>query len=184
MGLLSFKKKTSAVIPGDPELVYEILTDYDSYCEWMPLIAESRLLAKEGDLALAEFELTRPRKEKFVIESIHTRNTMVLIRTISGKVPINQMEWTISPSAQGVAVSLIVQSRTSVARFVPAYRRLIDPGACMAGLKGQLAAFSPDLGLTSAEGEKVFELSETEQGLVCWVRGKKYILTPAPEGKK
>jgi hypothetical protein len=171
-------------MPGDPGLVYEILTDYDSYCEWMPLIAESRLLAKEGDLALAEFELAKPRKGKFVIESIHTKNAMVLIRTISGKVPIDQMEWTIAPSDRGASVSVIVQSRANWGRFVPAYRRLIDPGACMAGLRSQLAAFSPDLGLTSEEGEKIFELSETEQGLVCWLRGKKYILTPAPEGKK
>jgi ribosome-associated toxin RatA of RatAB toxin-antitoxin module len=182
MGLLTYTKKCSAVVAGDPELVYEILTDYDGYSEWMPLVWRSVLLAKEGDLAIAEFELVKPRKEKFVVECIHTKNKMVLTRTISGRIPVRQIEWNLSPSAQGTEVKLAVEARTNWYRILPAYRRFINPTAFLAGLRSQLTAFSPDA-VSDADGEKIFELTESEQGLVCWIRGKKYSLIPVPEGK-
>jgi hypothetical protein len=31
------------------------------------------------------------------------------------------------------------------------------------------------------EGERILELLETGDGFVCWVRGKKYVLTPESE---
>jgi ribosome-associated toxin RatA of RatAB toxin-antitoxin module len=182
MGLLTYTKRSSAVVAADPELVYEILTDYDGYSEWMPLIARSVLLAKEGDLAIAEFELVRPSKEKFAVECIHTKNRMVLTRTISGRIPVRQIEWDLSPSGQGTDVKVVVEARTNWHRILPAYRRFINPVAFLAGLRAQLSSFSPEA-LPDEEGEKIFELTESEQGLVCWIRGKKYTLTPAPEGK-
>ena len=30
-------------------------------------------------------------------------------------------------------------------------------------------------------GEKILELAETEDGVICWIRGKKYVLQPVAE---
>ena len=50
-------------------------------------------------------------------------------------------------------------------------------------LQSELAVFQPELAIADAQGEKILELSETDEGLVCWLRGKKYIFNPATEGK-
>jgi len=184
MAFLSYTKKASISLPCAASLPYEILTDYDTYNEWMPHVTQSKLLAKEGDLAIAEFEITRPVKEKFALECIHTRNKMVLTRTISGKIPASQFEWIIQADGEKKCqVTLTIQGKANWHRLVPSYRSFMNASKCLDALQSQVSAFSPDLAVSDQGGEKIIELAETEQGLVCWIRGKKYNLTPAPEGK-
>ena len=184
MGFLTYTKKASIVLPCESSLPYEVLTDYDTYSEWMPYVVSSKLLAKEGDLAIAEFEMSRPDKEKYALECIHTRNKMVLTRRISGKLPVSQFEWIIRASGDGQCeVTLTIQAKANWHRLIPAYRTFMNASKCLGALQSQVSSFCPDISVPDAEGEKIIELSETEQGLVCWIRGKKYILTPAPEGK-
>ena len=182
MGLFTFTKRSSKLFPGDPGLLYEVLTDYDVYSEWMPLIGRSKLLAKEGDLAIAEFELLLPPKDLFVVECIHTKNKMVLWRTIRGRVPISEVRWDIEPGADNqTRVSLVIEGKMSWARFVRAYSRFITTSRWMKALQSQISAFLPQAD-TGDEGEKILEIAETSEGLVCWMQGKKYLLTPASEG--
>jgi hypothetical protein len=109
---------------------------------------------------------------------------MVLTRKISGRVPVWQYEWIIQPAGdKQCTVTLTIQGKTGWHRLVPHYRNLISASKCIAALQSQVSAFSPDLAIADQGGEKIIELAETEQGLVCWIRGKKYNLTPAPEGK-
>lgn len=185
MAFLTYAKKASIKLPCPSSLPYEILTDYDSYSEWAPFISQSKLLAREGDLAIAEFEMSRPLEEKFALECIHTRNKMVLTRTISGRIPISQFEWIIQ--AQGdnqCTVTLTIQGKANWHRLVPSYRSLMNVSACLAALQSQASALSPDLSISDPGGEKIIEIVETEQGLMCWLRGKKYNLISAPEGKQ
>ena len=46
-------------------------------------------------------------------------------------------------------------------------------------LKTHAAAFSEDAVLI--QGEKIIDLMETPDGLILWLRGKKYLCQPAPE---
>jgi len=182
MGVLKLTKKASVVLPCDPGLVYEILTDYDSYVEWMPLVAHSKLLAREGDLAIAEFILMRPRQDRFVVECIHTRLQMVLTRIISGKLPVTQFEWVIAPAEEGrCEVTLTIERKTNWRWFVPAYRVFMNAAKCLHALQARISAFLPELVLAEDDGEKILELFETEEGMVCWIRGKKYALKPTAE---
>ncbi len=170
------------LIRCDSALLYEVLTDYDAFSEWFPLVARSKLLAREGDLAIAEFELLQPAKDMFVVECIHTKNKMVLWRTIRGRIPINELRWDIEPGGDGQCkVTLSIEGKTSMARLVPAYRLFLKTARDLQALQNQVSAFLPEL--ETAEGEKIVEISETGEGLVCWMNGKKYNLTPAPEGK-
>ena len=182
MSLLSPTRRSVAVLPCDPSLLYDVLTDYDNYTEWLPHISQSKTLAREGDLAIAEFELTPPRKEKFVIECIHTRNKMVLWRTISGKIPIAEVEWTIAGSGEGQSqVTLVVTGKFPWNSLIPRYRRFLNPGRCLKALQSQISTFMPEIALTDEAGEKILDLAETEQGVICWIRGKKYVLKPETE---
>ncbi|MGI8785769.1 MAG: type II toxin-antitoxin system RatA family toxin [Acidobacteriota bacterium] len=176
-------KTATAEIPGDPGLVYDILTDYDTYSDWMPHISRSKLLAREGDLAIAEFEVDAPKKGQFAVECIHTRNRQVMTRTISGDVPLTEVAWDLTPGSPGTTSVKITMRAAGWKTLLPAYRKYSDATKCLKALHKQAATFGDSLAVEDSSGEKVFELAETEQGLVCWHRGKKYTLTPAAEGK-
>lgn len=183
MGLLTNTRKAARVFDCKASLLYDVLTDYDGYAEWLPKVARSKELAREGDLALAEFEVTLPAKERFVIECIHTRNKMVLWRTIGGNIPVWQVEWTLTPAGEGQTnVSLVVTGKFQRTSFVPKYRKFLNPLKCLKALHSQIATFLPEIAVSDEEGEKILELTETDQGVVCWIRGKKYVLKPESEG--
>jgi ribosome-associated toxin RatA of RatAB toxin-antitoxin module len=179
MSLLTSTRKASMSFDCGAGLLYDVLTDYDGYAEWLPRVAQSKLLAREGDLALAEFEVNLPPKERFVIECIHTRNKMVLWRTIGGNIPVLQVEWNIAGSGDNKAeVSLAVTTGCQKNSLIPKYRNFLDPKRSVKALLSQVAVFLPELAVTDEGGEKVLELVETEDGVVCWIRGKKYVLKP------
>lgn len=182
MGLFTFTKRSSQMFPCDPSLLYEVLTDYDTYAEWMPLVGKSKLLAREGDLGIAEFELLRPPKDMFVVECIHTKNKMVLWRTIRGKVPISEVRWDFEPSGnEQTRITLTIEGKTSLAWFEPAYRKFMTTSRWLKALQSQISAFLPQA-VMDEDGEKILEIAETSEGLICWMQGKKYLLTPASEG--
>jgi ribosome-associated toxin RatA of RatAB toxin-antitoxin module len=182
MSLLNYSRKASMSFDCAAGILYDVLTDYDGYAEWLPRVAQSKLLAQERDLALAEFEVNFPPKKRFVIECVHTRNKMVLWRSIGEEIPVWQVEWTIAAAGDNKAeVTLVVSGRCQRNSLLPKYRRFLEPKKCMTALQSQVSAFLPELAVTDEEGEKIFELVETGDGIVCWVRGKKYVLKPESE---
>jgi ribosome-associated toxin RatA of RatAB toxin-antitoxin module len=185
MGLIDFTKRASGTLPCEASLLYDVLTDYDAYSEWLPFITQSKLLAREGDLAIAEFELANPKGEKFAIECIHTRNKMVLTRRISGAVPISQVEWTLEAASTGsTQVTVELQGSGLWKRLLRGYGGLTDGNNWLRSLQRQAATFTGGMAIEGEGGEKIIEILEGEEGLVCWIRDKKYILQPAPEGKQ
>jgi hypothetical protein len=185
MSLLAPAKRSTASLQCDAGLLYEILTDYDICAEWVPQISQSKSLATEGDLAIAEFHLSNKKKSRIVVECIHTRNQMVLWRTIEGETPITQVEWTIEASGEGQSrVTVAVERRFEWASFLSGAGNFLIPPAALKGLRRQIAAYSPEIALTDGEGEKLLEISETDEGMICWIRGKKYILTEEGAGSR
>jgi ribosome-associated toxin RatA of RatAB toxin-antitoxin module len=177
MSLFTPTLRSAATLPCDAALAYEILTDYDHFVEWLPRIGQSKALATEGELAIAEFEFVAPRKERFVVECIHTRNKMVLWRTIEGRVPIRQVEWDIAAAgAAQCQVSLAVSGPFSPNPLRPGAGKFLNPGPCLKALQSQVSSFMPEIAVADESGEQILDLSETEEGVVCWIRGKKYVL--------
>ena len=185
MGLFEFKSTASETLPFEAGLLYDVLTDYDSYSEWLPFVTQSKLLAREGDLAIAEFELAKSNGAKFAIECIHTRNRMVLTRRISGSVPVDQAEWTLEAvDAASTRVTVELLGRVSWKRLLPGYAGFARGGNWLAALRRQAGTFSGGVSVEGPGGEKIIEILEGDEGLVCWIRGKKYVMQAAPEGKQ
>src|SRR3990172_9891292 len=135
MSLLTPTRRAAASLRCDAGLLYDILTDYDTYAEWLPRLAQSKALAIEGDLAIAEFHLAGTKKVRFVVECIHTRNKMVLWRTIEGKVPVTQVEWTMEPAGEGQSrVNLAVERRFQWSSLFFAAGKFLHPAACLKAL--------------------------------------------------
>jgi ribosome-associated toxin RatA of RatAB toxin-antitoxin module len=177
MSYFAPNRGSSAVLPCDAALIYEILTDYDHFSEWLPHIRQSKTLATEGDLAIAEFEFTAPRKERFVVECIHTRNQMVLWRAIEGRVPITQVQWEMAaPDAAHCQVSLLVSGLFSFNPLRAGPGKFLDPGNSLKALWNQAFSFMPEIVIAAGSSDEILDLSETEDGVICRIHGKKYVL--------
>jgi polyketide cyclase/dehydrase/lipid transport protein len=170
-------KRSASVLPGDPALIYEILTSYEHLAEWMPRLAGVKLLAKEGDLVLAEVQLQGQKQRRFSMECIHSRDKEVVWRPVEHDIPISQVRWELAATTERHCnVSLTVDRRLSLARFMSLGSSLMEPNRCLRALRKQVSMFQP--GLPNSEGEKIVEIVETREGLVCWIRGRKYKLIP------
>jgi ribosome-associated toxin RatA of RatAB toxin-antitoxin module len=177
MALFSYSSRAEGTLPGEPSLIFELLTDYDTYAEWIPLVSESKLLAKEGDLALAEMKVARPSAEKIVFECIHDKNRGVLARAISGNLPIAKIEWTIAAAGPGQSqVTMTMEGKPDWHWLLPQYRKQMNAQQYINALKGQAAAFSSDLSIAGEGGETILDLMETNEGMVLVYRGQKYTL--------
>ncbi|HXI39027.1 MAG TPA: SRPBCC family protein [Bryobacteraceae bacterium] len=182
MGLMTFNSKATRIFPADAKLLYEILTDYDTYAEWMPLVGQSKLLAKETDLAIAELDLTAPKGEKVSLECIHSRDKMVLSRVIRGPAAGSQLQWTLTPAGnEQSSVTLTIEGRRNWRWLLGGRYFMGSAKSCLAGLESHLSMFRPEVSI-EGQGEQILDISETGEGLVCRFRGKKYMLTPANEG--
>lgn len=166
------------VVEAEPSSVYDILTDYDNYLDWFPHTDHSKLLVKEGDdLAIAEFEFAKPAGAKLTMECIHTRNEMVLHRRISGKMPIERVQWNLAPQGSGTAVTLRTEMDYSNWRIlVPGMAQAFIHRALLAALEGRVNAYSSEL--ANEGGRKFLEIIQTNEYLEIWFMGKKYKLTP------
>lgn len=175
---------SSAVMDCEPAVVYDILTDYNSYCEWMPLVSTSRLLAEEGDLAIAELSVSLGEGETMALECIHDRNRMVLSRAIGGSLPVEKLQWDIEPEGSGrCKVTLAMHPEERWQNFLPSHRKFLNPAACLAGLKRQTSLFDEGISACGPGAELVFQIRETPDGLLATYLGKQYKLTPAEEAK-
>jgi len=182
MALLGHTSKAEASFPCEPSLIFEILTDYDGYMEWVPLLTQSKLLAKEGDLALAEVSLQEPIEDKLVFECIHDKNRSVLLRAISGELPVAKVEWSIEPVGPSECkVAVVMEGKPDRRWLLPSYRKVLDADVHMGALKGQISAFSPELHVSGPGGEVILDLLETEEGMMLIYRGQKYLLQPIAE---
>ncbi len=168
--------RAAAVVNAAPSAVYDILTDYDSYLEWFPFTNHSKLLVKEGDLAITEFAFDRPIGAKLTVECIHTKNEMVLNRRISGNMPLTRVQWNLAPDGEGTRVTLRTEMDLRNWRMLHARTmRNFMFQSLLRSLQGRVAAFSSDL--QTDGGRKFLELIQTDDGLEIWLLGKRYKLT-------
>ncbi len=176
--MLTFTKEHSDTIAAPPDIVYDILTDYDSYAEWMPLIGRGHLLAVEGNTAIAEFHLTEPEGERVAVECVHNKNQMVMTQPIEGDAPFTRMQWDIEPEGAGKSRVHLSMRCTADTRWLSGSYSSFAENA-VKGLQNQASAFNVDLAADDPDGTRLLEIFETEEGLICWLNGKKYIMKEA-----
>ena len=173
------KLEATAEFSCSPEVLFEILIDYDSYKEWMPQVGASTLLAKAGELAIARLEWSPAEHGAATAECIHTTNAGVLSRMIEGESPIASLEWELAENAsKGCQVRLILEK---VAGLHPGFSELLSPEKILGGLQAYAAAFSPELVLEGEAGEVILEIFESAEGFSCLFNGQRYEMRPASD---
>ena len=163
--------------PCDAELIYEILTDYDRYKEWVPFVCESALLAEAGELAIASLDVTKPKLVHVSLECIHTENRGVLCRVIEGEISLKSLEWSLEPAGEQ-------RCRVTVEIDGPALlpmatgRNFADAEQLLDALLDYAGTYLPELVVNGERGEVVLEIFENEDGLTCWFNGRQYQMIP------
>src|SRR5262245_21526349 len=177
------KIQANAEFACRPSLLYEILTDYDSYKDWMPKVRASALLARAGELAIARLDFA-PGEEYASLECIHTHNRSVLSRAIEGQLQLRSLEWTLEPlSGDRSRVTLVLEGQTRLP-IGSGRADLLNADAILSALKGYTGAFMPELVFEGVQGEVALEIFETENGLVCWFNGQEYEMRPVRKFSK
>jgi ribosome-associated toxin RatA of RatAB toxin-antitoxin module len=162
-------------LPCDPQLLYEILTDYDHYKDWAPYVRRSALLAEAGELAIASLDVIRHREEHVSLECIHTVNRSVLCRVIEGELSLKSVEWTLAAlGEQQCRVTVDIEGPS----LLPFGTNFADAEKLIDALEAYAAAYLPELVVEGERGEVVLEIFETEAGLTCWFNGRQYQMKP------
>ncbi len=172
----------SADLQGSREELYGILADYDRYSAWMPGIELSSVLAREGDVTIAEFRGRRFSDRTFNLELIYSRPDAIAFRQIDSlDRPEISGRWRVGETERGVGspttlVRLTARIETPFFRLDSRWRMR---SALRAGLdalgarRRRLAATRPAAG---AGKRKVLEVVREAGGLKVWYLGETFRL--------
>lgn len=168
---LSVKRQAEMTLGCDPGVIYDILSDYGSWVEWMPKVRSSKVIGRETNFAVAEIEFDAKPEYTFTLECMHAPPQMVIARSMIGHPLVLKLEWRITSPAPGEShVHLTVEGPAKFLWLPGGYATVMNPGHTLKALKQQVSTFSPVLPV----GEVLIDISEGEDGLICTYRGKKY----------
>lgn len=74
--------EASTYIKVPRRLAFAVLARYESYRDWMPVVLESRLLAAEGDVTIAEFVAPAYSNGKFVLEFVESPDDWLMFNQV------------------------------------------------------------------------------------------------------
>jgi ribosome-associated toxin RatA of RatAB toxin-antitoxin module len=171
----------SARIDIPAPALYALLTDYDSYSEWVPEITYSRTLAKEGDIVIAEFKAPRYSSGKLVMELIHSPPESVMFsqtdryreRGLSGR-------WDLTEAEGGGAVTL--QGRMSVKTDFYDFSSRKKTRNALAGLLAAIAERARQPGPDESP-KKILTVVKRGQDLRVWLQGETFELIKRTTGE-
>ncbi len=67
-------------VDASKEQIFDLLTSYEHYVDWTPDVVAATLLAREGDIAVVEFESPELMPGKYQLEFVHARPTSIVFR--------------------------------------------------------------------------------------------------------
>jgi ribosome-associated toxin RatA of RatAB toxin-antitoxin module len=73
---------SSARLNASKETVYSVITEYNSYDQWIPDIVHSHVLVQEGDITILELLYPSYHRNKFILECIQTPPTSMVYTQI------------------------------------------------------------------------------------------------------
>ncbi len=170
------------------DLLFAILTDYDRYREWLPGIEQSRVLAREGDIVVAEFKAPHYGRELVALEFIHSPPVSIFYSQVEhyGK-PDIAGRWELSePEGRtGVGVKAAVRLNTPLFNFRS--RRLMRASleeALAALAKRSAALATGEVAEVPAARRKILEVLRRPQGIEIWYLGESYMLSKVRGSKR
>lgn len=173
----------SCVVGAAVEQVFGVLSDYANYPMWAPDVVSATILAREGDIVVAEFCSPFLTDKKYVVEFLHGRPSSIVYKQVDqfGERGV-QGEWRLERAPDGsettVHGSLLVRAEMTktllnrrraglvLQRRLDSLRELFAP-----------AAAGPPAARRGLAADPVVEaVAKGEAAVVCW-QGSRYVLT-------
>ena len=181
---MRWKTSATTTLPLTRNDAYAMLTAYDQFQDWLPEISHSRVLAREGDIAVIELVSPLLLEGSLVLEVVHTPPDAAIFsqadryrqRGISGG-------WRLlgsddSQSSESVLLEVELEVPASLVNPGPRRRARATLNAALAALHARSASQAPGAG---DEGRKILEVVREAGGLRVWLLGETFSLTPGPE---
>src|SRR5215470_17293907 len=94
----------SRQVQATPDEVFSVLADYEHYVEWSPDVVAATVLAREGDVVVAEFLSPFLVEGKYVLEFVHSRPSSIIYRQVDQYESRGlQGSWRLAPAADAAA---------------------------------------------------------------------------------
>ncbi|HXJ38451.1 MAG TPA: SRPBCC family protein [Bryobacteraceae bacterium] len=171
IGRLTIRRKATSTLLCEPAVVYDVLSDYGTYAEWMPIVRSSQVMSRETNFAIIDLEFSASPAKKVTLECLHAPTQMVISRSLLGSSPAMKLEWRItSPEPGKSEVTLTVTGPLFYLFLLGGYSKLMSPRTTLRALGAQAATF----GSNAPAGEVLIEITESEEGLMCTYKGKRY----------
>lgn len=117
---MRFTVRASLYIKAPRRVVYSALAGYRQYESWVPDIVRSRLLAREGELAIAEFLAPPYGNDKLLLEFVESKPDSVVFNQVDrlrqdgvfGRVELKE-----APDGSGTMVEALLGAKASALRL-------------------------------------------------------------------
>jgi hypothetical protein len=161
------------------EQIYNVLTNFNGYAEWMPDIADSTVVAQEGDIAIADFSSPELIEEKYQLEFVCSRPTSIVYKQIgifeeTGKLSSGLYgSWDIidTPEGTGVTISGEMNYKANTKMSDLILQRRLDILLQMFSLPTTDEAENRPFSALEAQIAETFQTEE----FAIWFLGSKYL---------
>ena len=109
----------SATIRARKAQIFELLADYQKYADWTADTVHSVILAKEGDIVVAEFCSPELMEDKYVLEFVQSKPTLITYKQVDqygSRGLTGSWSLTDSPDAGGVVLTGEMNFTTTLRR--------------------------------------------------------------------
>ena len=179
--------KASIYIKVPRPLAFAVLSKFEAYRSWVPDILESRLLAAEGDVTIAEFVAPVYSRGKFVLEFVASRDDWLIFNQVDRyRLDGLSGRWDLEDAngGDGVVVRGTLSLRNGLFKL-DSRRRMRHT---LERTLGALSARSLRLAAHGAEGaglgkRKIFELTPKAGSFEIEMAGEIFDLVPRTRGE-
>ncbi len=182
------KQAFDLCLDASQKSVFSLLTDYDSYHEWVPDITHSRILAQEGEIVIAEFEAPRHGAGRFVFELVHSPPISVIYSQVGryGGHGISG-EWNLEEIEGGKRVVLRGRIHVKTDFYdLTCRKKMREVLTHMVDSVEKRIASAVRIGPSaSSDGtrKRILTITERPQSLLVWLRGERLELPRNPRNK-
>lgn len=179
--------RASTYIKVPRRLAFAVLTSYEAYRNWVPDILQSRLLAAESDVSIAELVAPAYSRGKFVLEFVESSNDWLIFNQVdryrrdgvSGRWDLEDAD-----GGAGVVVRASLGLRNSFFRLGTRRKLRQFLERALDGLSTRCLRLAAHGAAGEATGKrKIFELDRDGDALQLRFDGRVYDLVPHTEGE-
>ncbi len=175
----------STHLHGGRRELFAVLTDVDAYREWLPGVEHSQILAREGDIVVAELACPRYTPRVFTLEFLQTAPSSVVFQQIdSYGQPEVSGRWDLEEPEAGGSQVLVRASLCLAAPFwrLGVRRRIRSVlSAALSALDERCRHLGSEVAAEEGAKQKVLEVVREAAGLRIWYLGETFFLQKAEE---